>query len=69
MFTHLLLTVTELTDLGAMLLPSGLDRRVDSLPTPGSTVSMHSIAGTWIEKAIGRGIRVIDRIVGGFLKD
>jgi hypothetical protein len=27
-------------DLGAMLLPSGLDRRVDSLLTPGSTVSI-----------------------------
>ena len=69
MFTLRLPTVTELMDLGAMLLPSGLDRRVDSLPTPGSTVSIHSMVGIWTEKADGREIRVIDRIVGPSEKD
>jgi hypothetical protein len=56
-------------DLGAMLLPSGLDRRVDSLLTPGLTVSIHSIVGIWRESTVGRGIRVIDRIVEGLEKD
>jgi hypothetical protein len=69
LFTHLLPTVTELMDQGAMLLPSGLDRRVDSLLTLGSTVSIHSTVGIWTGKTVERGIRVIDRIVGAFKKD
>jgi hypothetical protein len=69
LFTHLLPTVTELMDLGAMLLPSGLDRRVDSLLTLGSTVSIHFMVGIWTEKTVESGIGVIDRIVGAFKKD
>jgi hypothetical protein len=56
-------------DLGAMLLPNGLDRRVDSLLTLGLTVSRHSLRGIWRENMLGTGIRVIDRIVGGLEKD
>ena len=56
-------------DLGAMLLPSGLDRRVDSPLTLGLTVSVHFMGWNMNRKHAWNGNSVIDRIVGGLEKD